>query len=150
VALETSEREIEGIDVLECKGRLTMGDEDLQFRKKIAQLVQLGKINLILNLVGLDEIDTTGLASLLFLMLKLRKAGGRLALANLNPKHLEIVVLMKLETVFEVFEDVPDAIDSFFPDRKIKHYDILQFVESLHRNAKRDTGKSTDARAISG
>ena len=71
-----SEREAEGIEILECKGRLTFGDEDLQFRREIEKLVQLRKI----NLSGVDEIDTTGLGSILFCMLKLRKAGGRLAL----------------------------------------------------------------------
>jgi anti-sigma B factor antagonist len=150
MALTMSERETEGIDVLECKGRLTFGDDDLQFRKEIDQLLQLGKVNLILNLGGVDKIDTTGLASLLFFMLKLRKAKGRLALTNLNPNHLELLVLMKLETVFEVFKDEPDAIDSFFPDREVKHYDILKFVQSLHSGTKFDSGEPSDARTICG
>jgi hypothetical protein len=52
--------------------------------------------------------------------------------ANLRTNHLELLVLTKLEKIVEVFEDEQDAIDSFFPDRSVKHYDILKFVESLH------------------
>jgi anti-sigma B factor antagonist len=149
VALRISEKEIEGIDVLECKGRFTFGDEDLQFRKEIDQLLERGQVKVILDLGGVDEIDTTGLGSILFFMLKLRKAGGRLALANLKPKHLQAVVLMKLDTVLEVFQDETAAVDSFFPERQVKPYDILKFVESLHSDAKFDTGEPPDVRFAS-
>jgi anti-sigma B factor antagonist len=145
VAFRTSEQVIEGIDVLECEGRLAFGDEDLQFRKDIDQLFQRGNVNVILDLGGVDEIDTTGLGSLLFCVVKFREAGGRLALADLNPDHLELLVLMRLETVVEVFQNQQDAIDSFFPDREVNHYDILKFVESWRSKTKGDPGTSTDA-----
>jgi anti-sigma B factor antagonist len=35
-----------------------------------------------------------------------------------------------LEAVFEVFQNEQDAINSFFPDRELKRYDVLEFVES--------------------
>jgi anti-anti-sigma factor len=96
MALQISEHEIESIEVLECRGRLTFGQEDLQFRNEVGKLVQAGKVNVALNLGQLSEIDTTGLGTLLYLVVKVRKAGGRLALFNLNAKHLELLVLMKL------------------------------------------------------
>ena len=34
-----------------------------------------------------------------------------------------------VHTVFEVFNEVQDAVNSFFPDRQIKHFDILSFVK---------------------
>ncbi len=145
MALKISEHEIEGIEVLECRGRLTFGEEDLQFRNEVAKLVQAGKVNLALNLGGVHEIDTTGLGTLLYLVVKLRKAGGRLALFNLNVKHLELLVLMKLEAVVEVFKNEQDAIDSFFPDRKVKHFDILEFVEAMRSTGERDRSEAAGA-----
>jgi len=138
VALIMSEREVEGIEVLDLRGRLTFGEEDLQFRNEIGKLVQSGTIHLAMNLGKVSEIDTTGLGTLLFALLKLRKVGGRLALFNLNPKHLELLVLMKLEALVEVFADEQHAIDSFFPDRQVKHFDILKFVESMQRSPRRE------------
>ncbi len=35
-----------------------------------------------------------------------------------------------LATFVEVFQNEPDAITSFFPDREVKHHDVLKFVES--------------------
>ena len=48
---------------------------------------------------------------------------------NLNKRNVELLALTRLHTVFEVFADETDAVNSFFPDREIKHFDILSFVQ---------------------
>ena len=42
---------------------------------------------------------------------------------------MELLLLTKLHTIFEVFADEQDAVNSFFPDREIRHFDILSFVQ---------------------
>jgi anti-sigma B factor antagonist len=133
MGLEIGHRELEGVEIVDLEGRLTFGEEDLQFRDEIDNLVRTGKNRLVLNLAGVTDIDTTGLGTLLFALAKLRKAGGDLALVNLNPTHIELLVLAKLETVFEVFGDEQNAINSFFPGREIRRYDILEFVRSIRQ-----------------
>jgi anti-sigma B factor antagonist len=133
MGLEIGHREVEGIEIVDLEGRLTFGEEDLQFRNEIDKLVRTGKNRLVLNLARVTDIDTTGLGTLLFAMAKLRKAGGALALVNLNPSHIELLVLAKLETVFEVFGDEQNAINTFFPGREIRRYDILEFVRSMRQ-----------------
>lgn len=133
MGLEIGHRELEGIEIVDLEGRLTFGEEDLQFRNEIDKLVRTGKNRLVLNLARVTDIDTTGLGTLLFAMAKLRKAGGALALVNLNPTHIELLVLAKLEAVFEVFGDEQNAINSFFPGREIRRYDILEFVRSIRQ-----------------
>ena len=66
---------------------------------------------------------------LVFGLARLRKAGGRLALVNLNRSHLELFLLTKLAIAFEFFDDEQDAVNSFFPDRALKRFDILNFVQ---------------------
>ena len=61
--------------------------------------------------------------------MKFRKAEGRLALFNLQPLHLNLLVLTKLVTVFEIFADETAAVGSCFPQRAMKSYDILNVVE---------------------
>jgi anti-sigma B factor antagonist len=130
MSLEITHREDEGIDVLDLNGQLTFGQEDLDFRAALDRLVTAGKIRVALNLGNLHKLDTTGLGTLLFARAKLRKAGGNLAVFNLKPSHIELLTAAKLETVFEVFRQEQDAISSFFPDREVQRYDILEFVES--------------------
>jgi anti-anti-sigma factor len=55
-----------------------------------------GKANILLNLKYLSEIDSTGLGTLVFGLARLRKAGGRPALVNLDRSHLELFLLSKL------------------------------------------------------
>jgi anti-sigma B factor antagonist len=44
---------------------------------------------------------------------------------------MELLVLTKIDTIFEVFDDETDAVNSFFPGREIKRFDILSFVRQL-------------------
>ena len=129
--LEITGREQEGIEILNLNGRLTFGQEDLDFRSELDRLIKAGQVRVALNLGDLRTLDTTGLGTLLFALAKLRKAGGALAIFNIQPTHIELLTATKLESVFEAFHGQQDAIDSFFPDRQIRRYDILQFVESL-------------------
>ena len=82
-----------------------------------------------LNLKDVSEIDSTGLGTLVFGLARLRKAGGRLALVNVNRSHLELFLLTRLAMAFEFFDDEQDAVNSFFPDRALKHFDVLDFVQ---------------------
>src|ERR1019366_4089183 len=131
MSLEIVQREQEGIEIVDLKGRLTLGEADLHFRSELDRLVRTGKSRVVLNLNDVSEIDTTGLGTLLFALAKLRKAGGGLALVNLKPSHIEVLVQARLAAVFEVFQDDQNAINSFFPDREVQRYDILEFVRSM-------------------
>jgi anti-sigma B factor antagonist len=130
MSLEIIQRGQEGIEIIDLKGRLTFGQEDLHFRIELDRLVRAGRSRVVLNLNDVSEMDTTGLGSLLFALAKLRKAGGNLALVNLKPSHIAVLVAARLATVFEVFKEDQDAINSFFPDREVRRYDILEFAGS--------------------
>jgi anti-sigma B factor antagonist len=127
--MHVEQRESEGIVILDLKGPVTFGNGDLALRDRLAALHQSGKVNVILNLKEVSEIDSTGLGTLVFGLARLRKAGGRLALLNVNRTHLKLFLLTRLAIAFEFFDDEQDAVNSFFPDRTLKHFDVLDFVE---------------------
>lgn len=131
MALEIRQRLREGIDILELKGRLTAGPEAGALRKQVSALSAAGTRNLVLDMRGVDYIDSTGLGALVMCATSLRKNGGNVKLLDLNRRNIELLVMTKLETVFEIFTDEQDAVNSFFPDRKIKAFDILDFVHRL-------------------
>lgn len=130
MSLETTHRKKEGIEILDLKGCLTLGQEDVDFRECLERLLQSGNIRVALNLDDLRELDSTGLATLLFAREQLRKAGGNLAIFNLHQSHIELLIDAQLETAFEAFQTEGDAIDSFFPGRAVKAFDVLEFVET--------------------
>jgi len=131
--LDIQQREREGITVLELDGRITVGPEASALREKVAQLAAEGKKNVVLELSKTDFIDSTGLGALVMCATTLRKTGGNVKLVNLNRRNIELLVMTKLATVFEIFNDEQDAISSYYPDRKIKKFDILDFVQKLNQ-----------------
>lgn len=129
--LDIQQREREGITVLELKGRITVGPEASALREKCNQLAAEGKRNFVLELGGVDFIDSTGLGALVICATSLRKAGGNVKLVNVNRRNIELLVMTKLATVFEIFTDEQDAISSYYPDRQVKTFDILDFVHRM-------------------
>ena len=126
--LDIAESVREDVVILTLKGRLTLGESN-QVREKISALAAAGKHNVVVDLGGVDYIDSTGLGILVICFTSLKKQGGALKLVNPNKRNVELLLLTKLHTVFEVFNEDQDAVNSFFPDRQIKHFDILSFVQ---------------------
>jgi anti-sigma B factor antagonist len=129
MSLDIRQRDREGIQILDLKGRLTVGEEATIVREKLKEMADAGHVNVILNLKQVDYIDSTGLGALVICFTTLRKAGGALKLLNLNKRNIELLLLTKLTTVLELFNDEQDAVNSFFPGREIKKFDILDFVQ---------------------
>src|SRR3954452_2107812 len=129
MALDIQQRVKEGIIILDLRGRLIVGEPVANLREKIRELSEAGQNNIILNLEHVDYIDSTGLGGLVISYTTLRKAGGALRIMNVSKRNIELLVLTKLSTVFEVFNDEQDAINSYFPNREIRKFDILSFVQ---------------------
>ena len=129
VNLEIHKREKEGVAILDMNGRLIVGEPATRMRETINQEVSQGSTKIILNLEEVDYIDSTGLGCMVICYTTLQKAGGTVKLLKLNRRNIELLLLTKLSTIFEIFGEEQDAINSFFPEREIKRFDILSFVQ---------------------
>jgi anti-sigma B factor antagonist len=143
MGLTVSQREKEGIAILDLAGALTAGDAVTALRTALLGIISAGRNNIVLNLAAVDYIDSTGLGGMVVCFTTLRKSGGRLVLLNLIRRHLELLVLTKLSTVFEIFDDEQNAVNSFFPNRHIRHFDILSFVNQ-QRPSDTEDGSPTE------
>lgn len=126
--LEIERREKEGVTILDLKGRLVVGGASL-LRERVNEEVVNSHNQLILNLKDVDYIDSTGLGTMVICYTTLQKSGGGLKLVHLNRRNIELMLLTKLSTVFQIFGEEQEAVNSFFPEREIKHFDILSFVQ---------------------
>ena len=127
MSMEIHEREKEGIRIVDLSGRMTVG-EAATVRDRTRELLAGDVRRFLFNLQEVDYIDSTGLGVLVMCFTAVEKAGGGLKLLNLNRRNVELLVLTKLITVFEIFNDEQDAVNSFFPNREIRRFDILEFV----------------------
>jgi len=133
MSLEIQKREREGIIILDLKGRITSGPEAGAFREAASAVATGPSPNLILNMAHVDYVDSTGLGAMVMVSTTIKRANGKVKLLNMNKRNIELLVMTKLATIFEIFNDELDAINSFFPDREIKTFDILAFVKE-HEN----------------
>ena len=131
--LEITRRVKEGVSILDLKGRLIVGEPAVHLRESLNQEVAQSVVRVILNLEHVDYIDSTGLGALVMSATSLRKGGGNMKLLHLNRRNIELLVMTKLATVFEIFNDEQDAVNSYYPDRKIKTFDLLSFVQQMKK-----------------
>lgn len=123
-------KQVDGVAVLSLDGKLVVGDATAQLKQAIKQLADEGVTQLVLDLKEVDYIDSSGLGTLVYCFSTFRKEGGTLKLLNLSRRNIELMLLTKLETVFEVFDNERSAVNSFFPDRESHTFDILEFLRS--------------------
>lgn len=129
--LEIANRDREGISLLDMKGRLIAGPDVAAFRAAVEVAAATPGARIILNLLNVDYIDSTGLGAMVMCATRTKNSGGVAKLLNLNRRNVELLVLTKLDLIFEVFDDEMNAVNSFFPDREIKRFDILSFVRKM-------------------
>ncbi len=128
--LKLATRDVEGIQIVDLDGRIIAGDAAGSVREKVHEIARGEHRNVILNLKGVDYIDSSGLGTLVAAHSTLSNAGGGLALLNLSKRSAELLILTKLSTVFRIFDEEKAAVDSFFPNREVKKFDILDFVKN--------------------
>jgi anti-sigma B factor antagonist len=131
MSLDIGRREREGIVLLDLKGRITMGDEVTAFREAVEAIASGAEPRLILNMREVEYVDSTGLGAMVMCSTRITNAKGATRLVHLNRRNMELIVMTKIDTIFEVFDDETDAVNSFFPGREIKKFDLLSFVKQL-------------------
>jgi anti-sigma B factor antagonist len=106
-------REVAHVTILDITGRIVLGDEIHTLRDAIRGLVSEGKKKIILNLAGVDYIDSSGVGELVSSFTTVRNSGGELKLLNLTQKVRDVLHVTKLYTVFDIKDDEFHAVKSF-------------------------------------
>lgn len=132
MSLEISRREREGVILLDLRGRITIGSEASRFREAFERIGTEPGSRLLLNMLQVDYVDSTGLGALVMCHMHLKNTDGIAKLVNVNRRNIELLVMTKIDAIFEVFDDETDAINSFFPGRTVKRFDILSFVRQMN------------------
>jgi anti-sigma B factor antagonist len=129
MALHIKESENSGINIVALSGRLVLGEELAAFQDRMDALTEAGVTRLLLDLAEVSYVDSSGLGALVALHSRVKRDGGVVKLVHVGKKQLELLILTKLIAIFPTFDKEQDAIDSFFPDRERKRFDILEFVQ---------------------
>lgn len=110
--LRISTRSLDGVLIVDFAGRIIFGEESAYLRDLVKKLIA-EKHNLVLNLSGVNYIDSGGLGTLVALYTTARNCGSSIKLANLTQRVGDLLQVTKLVTIFDVYENEEAAVNSF-------------------------------------
>ena len=119
MSFSVSVRQLDKVSLVDVKGRLT-SYEARAFSDAIHGLLNQGHRNVILNLTGLEYLDSSGIGELVRNYLSVVKKGGAMKVVGLAPKVEEILKITQLYQVFPEFPDEASAMESFPAESKGK------------------------------
>ena len=113
VSIDFSTRQSDDITIVDLRGRITLGEGSITVRDTVHDLLSKGQKRILLNLGGVNYIDSSGIGELVSAFTAAKKQGGELKLLNLTKKIHDLLQITKLYTVFDVKEDETLAVESF-------------------------------------
>jgi anti-sigma B factor antagonist len=113
VSMKATNRQVEGVTVVDMSGRITLGEGSVVLRDTIRDLIGKGQKKILLNLGDVTYIDSSGIGELVSAFTAVRREGGELKLLNLTKKVHDLLQITKLYTVFDIKDDEAAAIKAF-------------------------------------
>ncbi len=99
-------------DVLVLNGRLDAASaKDLKGR--VNRLVKENRVKLVIDMAGVDFIDSTGLGSLVSSLRAVNEEKGDVKVASLQKQVRTVFELTRLHRIFGIYDDVDAAIAAF-------------------------------------
>lgn len=107
--MDLTHRNLGKIDIIKLSGRLVMADAP-DVRQKLLGIIDEDHNHVILDLSGVDFMDSIGLSVLISVFKAARVRGGDVLLLNLTPAVRSLIELTRLQQIFEIFDDETSAI----------------------------------------
>lgn len=111
--LDVNERQAGDVTILDLTGEVRLGDSSIALRDSVRKLADTGKKKVLLNLAGVKYIDSSGIGELIANYTTVSRQGGQLKLLNLTDRIQNLLVITKLLTVFDSYDDEAEALKSF-------------------------------------
>ena len=111
--LDVKERQAGDVTILDLRGEVRIGEGSIALRDAIRNLASAGKKKLLLNLAGVSYIDSSGIGELIANYTTVSRQGGQLKLLKLTDRVQNLLVITKLLTVFDTYDDEAEALKSF-------------------------------------
>ena len=111
--LNINQRQAGDITILDLDGDVRIGDSSTALRGAIRNLVAAGNNKILLNLAGVKYIDSSGIGELIANYTTVSRQGGQLKLLNLTDRIQNLLVITKLLTVFDAYDNEAEALKSF-------------------------------------
>jgi len=110
--MEIKVREDGKVQILACVGRMDAQVSGF-LKEHIQELLDTGATQLIMDLEGLEFLDSSGLGALVACLRRVKEKKGEIKLAGLRPEVRSIFDITRVSRLFHICENVPDAVKAF-------------------------------------
>ncbi|MGD9253122.1 MAG: STAS domain-containing protein [Holophagae bacterium] len=100
----------QGVTVVEVRGVINFGESARQFSAYLDDLLKSGVPAVLVDMSGIDNVDSTGLGELVGYLQRFENEGRRLALLRPHRRILSLLRLTRLDEIFSIYEDRREAI----------------------------------------
>ena len=98
-----------GITILHLSGKIMGGPEATEINEKINQLIDNDNKKIIIDLVNVDWMNSSGLGILIGAVTVLKNSNGCLCLINVSDRIRNLLKITKLDTVFNIYDNFDEA-----------------------------------------
>lgn len=99
--------------IIEMKGNVLGGPDASILNDQLHQCIDEGKKKIVVDLGEVTFINSSGLGMLIGGLTTMKNSGGNLKLARPNERVQGLLAITKLITVFECFDTIDGAVQSF-------------------------------------
>ena len=111
--MKINEKLSDEIIILQLSGKIMGGPDATLLNDKLYELMETGKTKVVADLEKVNWMNSSGLGILIGGLTTMRNNGGDLKLANITERIQSLLMVTKLLTVFETFDSVEKAVESF-------------------------------------
>ena len=111
--MKLTDRVLNNIVVLEPRGKIMGGPDASLLHDKLYELIESDRKQIVIDLAGVEWMNSTGLGILISSYTTLRNNSGELKLANVTDKIQSLLTITKLVSVFDAHDSVEEAVKSF-------------------------------------
>jgi anti-sigma B factor antagonist len=105
------ERAVDGVVILDMSaGWAAIADSTTSLLGTIEQLIDQGRVNIVVNLSDVRSVDSDGLGEIVRGFNDAREAGGRLVLCGVAAHLRELLVTTKLDAYIPIFDSEHEAV----------------------------------------
>jgi anti-sigma B factor antagonist len=108
-----TEQDAGDVTVLGLAGEMTLDDGELAFRRRIHELIERGRVKIVVDLGEVSYMDSSGVGMIAAKLKTVRESGGDIRLVHLTRRSERLLKTLRLLGAFHTFEDRDEAVRSF-------------------------------------
>ncbi len=110
VFLRTRIQEMNGVPVITLEGEIDLSTS-AKFKETVYEIIESGRKDIVIDLNGLEFMDSTGLGVVVAALKKTRMEGGSIKIVCSKRNIMKVFTVTGLDKVFSIYDNLQRCLD---------------------------------------